>query len=169
MPTKVSLLRAYSGWRHSGSVEERDIGEGRAFFRWLQKHELSILWSEDDFFINPFFASPQSPKHDPSDEFARNLSFAIRPVRVEDRTIKLYVEDRDMISLLHLSYGKEADFLELIKKYVAARFKWEEWRAPAPSFLDWIVTTGKRPVVAEGEIGFRLPAEYQICSQVKLS
>ena len=157
MPKKVSFLRAYTGWRHSGATEERELGEGRAFFRWLQKHELSILWKEEDFYLNYFFSSPSSPKHDPDDEMAENLSFAIRPVTVGKRTIKLYVEDRDMLSLLYLPYGKEEDFLELVKQYVASRFEREVWRAPSPSFLDWTQASGLRPVFQEGQLGFKLP------------
>lgn len=157
MPKKVSFLRAYTGWRHSGAVEEKELGEGRAFFRWLQKHELSILWKEDDFSLNTFFTSKDSPKHDPRDEMAQNLSFAIKPVRVCSRNIKLYVEDRDVLSLLHLPYGREKDFLEIVESYVAERFEWEVWRAPSPSFLDWTKSRGLRPVFQAGQLGFQLP------------
>lgn len=155
MPKQVSFPRAYNGWRHSGAKEERELGEGRAFLRWLQKHELSIEWKERDFTPHPYFSHPACPKHDPDDEMAQNLSFAIRPVRVEGRTIKLYVEDTDMLSLLSMPYGNEEDFLELVMRYVAQRFQWESWRAPAPHFLDWVTSQGKRPLFSPGQLGFR--------------
>ena len=154
MPKQVSFRRAYTGWRHSGAYEERELGEGRAFFRWLQKHELSIAWEEDDFVCNQVFAGAGAPVHDPSDELAANLSFAIRPVRVQERNVKLYVEDKDMLGLIGLSYGKEEDFLSVISKYIACRFEWQEWKAPSPSLIDWVKNSGLRPVFSQGQVGF---------------
>lgn len=155
-PKKVSFTRAYTGWRASGYREEKELGEGRAFLRWLQKYDLSIEWKEKDFRPHPYFCTPDSPKHDPNDEMAKGLSFAVRPVRVGTRNIKLYVQDRDMVSLLNMPYGDEEDFLELVMRYVAQRFEWESWRAPAPPFLDWIISHGKRPVFLPGQLGFSL-------------
>ncbi len=155
MPKKVSFKRAYSGWRASGAHEEAELGEGRAFLRWLQKHELSIDWCERDFEPHPYFAHPEAPRHDPEDEMAQGLSFAVRPVHVKGRNVKLYVRDDDMLGLLNLPYGEETDFLELVMSYVAQRFQWEAWRAPAPSFLDWVVSQAKRPVFDLGQLGFR--------------
>ena len=123
MPKKVSFPRAYAGWLASGAREEKEFGEGRAFFRWLQKHELSIEWKEKDFVPHPYFSSPYSPRHDPKDEMAIGLSFAIKPVKVQRRNVKLYVQDKDMLSLLNLPYGKEEDFLELVIRYVTQRFE----------------------------------------------
>lgn len=157
MPKKVSFQRAYTGWRLSGAREEAELGEGRAFFRWLQKHELSVDWKERDFSPHPYFCHPDAPVHDPDDEMARGLSFAIRPVDIEGRKIKLYVRDNDMLSLLQMPYGKEENFLELVMRYVASRFEWESWRAPAPTFLDWMVSHGKRPIFEVGQLGFRAP------------
>lgn len=154
MPKKVSFSRAYAGWRSSGAREENELGEGRAFFRWLQKHELSIEWREKDFSPHPYFSSPYSPQHDPKDEMAYGLSFAIRPVTVEKRNVKLYVQDKDMLSLLNLPYGKEEDFLELVMRYVTQRFEWQAWKAPAPHFLDWVLSRGSRPVFSQGQLGF---------------
>lgn len=153
-PKQVSFARAYSGWRLSGATEESELGEGRAFLRWLQKHDLSIQWKEKDFRPHPYFAQKNSPAHDLHDEMAQGLSFAIRPVRVSGRTIKLYVKDSDMLGLLSMPYGKEEDFLELVMRYVAQRFEWEKWRAPAPTFLDWVVSHGERPVFGAGQLGF---------------
>lgn len=158
MPKKVSFIRAYRGFRASGAKEISELGEGRAFFRWMQKHELSILWKEEDFNPHPYFAHKDAPKHALDDEMARGLSFAIRPVQVANRKVKLYVRDNDMLSLLNLPYGEEEDFLELVMSYVAQRFSWEEWRAPAPPFIDWVVSHGKRPIFGPGQMGFDLSA-----------
>lgn len=155
MPKEVSFQRAYTGWRCSGANEERELGEGRAFLRWLQKHQLSISWSEKDFTLHPLFSHPLAPAHEKNDEMAENLSFAIRPVRVAERNIKLYVQDVDMLSLLQMPYGQEKDFLYLVGKYIQERFKWETWRAPAPSFLDWVIAQACRPLFAPGQLGFR--------------
>lgn len=156
MPKKVSFSRAYSGWRAGGSREERELGEGRAFFRWLQRHQISIQWKKTDFELNPYFSQENSPRHDPGDEMAQGLSFAIRPVRVSGRHVKLYVQDDDMLALLNLGYGEEEDFLELVMKYVTHRFQWEQWRAPAPHFLDWVKSQGKRPVFGPCQLGLEL-------------
>lgn len=155
MPDKVSFTRAYRGFRASGAKEEKELGEGRAFLRWLQKHEISIDWKPRDFSPHPFFTCPGAPKHDPNDEMAQGLSFAIRPVEVAGRRIKLYVADDDMLNLLNMPYGNEKDFLELVMRYVAQRFEWESWRAPAPPFLDWVRSQGMRPVFVPGQLGFR--------------
>lgn len=151
---KVSFHRAYRGWRASGAREEAELGEGRAFLRWLQKFDLSIDWKEKDIRVNPFFADKDSPKHDPQDEMAQGLSFAIKPVSVQKRRIKLYIPDQDMISILNTPYGNEEDFLDLVMKYVSQRFEWNEWKAPAPTFLDWLSSQGKRPLFKSGQLGF---------------
>jgi hypothetical protein len=154
MPKKVSFQRAYTGWRASGAREANELGEGRAFLRWLQKYELSIDWKKRDFNPHPYFGQKNSPKHAADDEMANGLSFAVKPVRVEGRSVKLYVRDEDMLSLLNMPYGQEEDFLELVMRYVAQRFEWENWRAPAPPFIDWVVSHGKRPVFLQGQLGF---------------
>lgn len=156
MPKSVSFLRAYRGWRASGAHEERELGEGRAFLRWLQKHELAVDWTAEDFKPHLFFQGPDAPKHDPKDELARDHSFAIKPVEAHGRAVKLYVQDTDMLSILNLPYGHEEDFLELVRRYVAQRFDWEKWRAPAPCFLDWVVSQGKRPAFRAGQVGLCL-------------
>lgn len=155
-PKKVSFSRAYAGWKLSGAWEERELGEGRAFLRWLQKHQLSIEWKERDFRPHPYFINGHTPHHDPDDEMARGLSFAVKPVAVKGRVVKLYVQDQDIMSLLSMPYGKEEDFLELVMSYVAQRFDWESWRAPAPTFLDWLISHGKRPIFLPGQLGFSL-------------
>ena len=154
MPDKVSFIRAYRGYRASGAKEERELGEGRAFLRWLQRHEISIEWKERDFRPHPFFCHSDAPRHDPTDEMAVDLSFAIRPVEVGGRKVKLYVGDNDMLNLLSMPYGNEADFLELVMRYVAQRFEWEGWRAPAPPFLDWVKSQGMKPRFVPGQLGF---------------
>ena len=156
MPKKVSFQRAYTGWRASGAKEINELGEGRAFLRWLQKYELSVDWKKRDFNPHPYFSQNNCPTHSPNDEMAKGLSFAVRPVNVAGRNVKLYVQDEDMLSLLNMPYGQEEDFLELVMQYVAHRFEWETWRAPAPPFLDWVVSHGKRPVFMQGQLGFSI-------------
>lgn len=152
---KVSFPRAYRGWRASGALEELELGEGRAFLRWLQRYDLSILWKENDFRPHPYFCSKNSPTHDPHDELGRDLRFAIKPVNVENRNIKLYVSDQDMLSILHMPYGNEEDFLELVMRYISQRFEWSKWNAPAPPFLEWLTSQGKRAVFQDGQLGFQ--------------
>lgn len=162
LPKKVSFARAYCGYRAGGCKEERELGQGRAFLRWLQRHHLSIEWKATDFELHELFLSPHAPQHDPNDEMARDLSFAIAPVEVNGRKVKLYVQDDHMLSLLNFPYGDEEDFIALVIKYVEARQSWEKWRAPAPYFLDWVMSQGKRPVFQSGQIGFRLPLTAQL-------
>lgn len=131
----------------------QEIGESRSFLKWIQKKNYSIVWKKGDFSIHPYFTAHDSPKHDPKDELAAEHIFAIKPVEVSNRKIKLYIQDDDVISLIHLPYGEEEDFLELVKQYVNLRFHWEKWRAPAPTFLDWVKAQGKRPVFSRGQIG----------------
>jgi hypothetical protein len=152
--TRVSFARAYSGWRASGAREESELGEGRALLRWLQKYKLSIAWQEKDFQLNPLFCCPDSPFHFENDEMAQGLSFAIKPVSVSGRKVKLYVEDEDMLSLIGISHGDSKDFIELVMQYVSLRFEWEKWRSPAPPFKDWIISQGLRPSFSQGQVGF---------------
>lgn len=161
LPTKVSFQRAFQGWRASGAREEKELGEGRAFLRWLQKHHISVEWKKRDFTPHPYFQNPDNPRHDPTDELARGLSFAIKPVEVAGRRVKLYVQDNDMLALLATPFGHEEDFLELVKKYIATRFDWESWRAPAPHFMDWVMVNGKRPLFGAGQLGFS-PLPYLV-------
>lgn len=158
MPKVVSFTRAYTGWRESGAREEFELGEGRAFMRWLQKHELGILWDTKDILLHPFFHDPSSPRHDPTDETAQSMSFAIAPVKVSGRPTKLYMEDHDMLRLLNVAFGIEEDFIELVQKYVLQRHQWQKWQAPAPGFVDWLTNMCRKPVFARGQLGFSLPA-----------
>jgi hypothetical protein len=158
MPKQVSFERAYRGWRASGAKEERELGEGRAFLRWLQKHELSIAWEARDIELHPYFALPDSPRHDPQDETAYGLSFAVAPVKVGPRLVKLYLADEDVLRLLNLPYGHEMDFLTLVTEYVGQRHQWQAWQAPAPPFVEWLTNQGRKPVFKRGQLGFSLPA-----------
>jgi hypothetical protein len=87
---------------------------------------------------------------------AEGLSFAIKPVEVAGRKIKLYLQDEAVLNLLNLPYGEDLDFIELVQEYVRLRFQWEAWRAPAPPFLDWVKAQAKRPVFQRGQLGFSL-------------
>lgn len=153
---KVSFARAYRGWRISGSREEIKLGSGGSFLKWLAHHQLSILWAEDDFYINPLFSGPSSPKHSVDDEYAKDHSFALRPVMVRNRSIKLYISDQHMFRLLNYHHGESADFLDLIKLYITFRFDWEKWEVPIPLFLDWMISHQKRPVFQKGQVGLFL-------------
>ena len=108
----------------------------------------------EDFNPHPYFTQKNLPSHHKDDEMAHGLSFAIKPVSLGKRMIKLYVRDEDMLSLLSMPYGTEEDFLELVMQYVSQRFEWEKWRAPAPTFLNWVISHGKRPIFNQGQLGF---------------
>ena len=156
MPKTVSFARAYAGWRQGGAREEHELGEGRAFLRWLQRHELGIAWTAHDMVVHPYFTGPAMPWHDPQDETAQGLSFAIAPVTVTGRKVKLYVSDADILRLLSIDYGDDVHFLSLVERYVAHRHRLEHWNAPAPTLLDWLVSQGKKPLFLPGEMGFKL-------------
>lgn len=153
---KVSFLNAYKEWSSEDSWMDRDLGEGRSFLRWLQKNKKSILWKMTDFKLHSYFQDEDAPRHDPDDELAQDLSFAVRPVNVNGRKVKLYLQDEAVLNLLNLPYGEDQDFLELVKEYVKLRFQLDEWQAPAPPFLDWVKSQAKRPVFLGGQLGFNL-------------
>lgn len=157
MEKKVSFSRAYTGWREGGSREEHELGEGRAFLRWIQRHELGISWEEGDIALHPYFIDDQAPRHNPQDETAKGMHFAIAPIEVNGRRIKLYVEDQDMLRIIHTPYGRELDFGVLLKKYLMARLKWLEWQAPAPTLMEWLRSTGHKPLFSRGQLGFCPP------------
>lgn len=151
---QVLFPMAYSKWIHTGATELENLGEGRAFLQWLKNNQISIAWRSNDFKPHPYFCQHDSPSHDPDDEMAQGLSFAIKPVEVEGRKVKLYLQDDAMLSLLSLPYGMDEDFMSLVSRYVSQRFLWEKWRAPAPPFLDWVQTLALRPVFNKGQLGF---------------
>jgi hypothetical protein len=155
-PNKLSFREAYRQWYNDIPWNDHDLGEGRAFLRWLQKNNKCIEWKETDMGLHTYFYSPDAPKHDPSDELAQDLSFAIKPVEVEGRRVKLYLKDEAVLSLLNMPYGEEHDFLDLVKQYIKLRFQWELWNAPAVTFLDWVNSQAKRPIFQGGQLGFYL-------------
>lgn len=150
---RVSYERAYRGWRSGPMINERR-SPGRAFYHWLDKHSLSIIWKETDFSTNPLLSSALCPRHDPDDELAQGHSFVIRPQLIQQRKIKLYVQDRDMIKVLSLYSGDEAPLGDLTRNYISQRLLWEKTHTPAPSFLDWLIANGKKVQVGEGDLGF---------------
>ncbi|MBY0515315.1 MAG: hypothetical protein K2P81_00295 [Bacteriovoracaceae bacterium] len=156
MPKQVTFVRAYRGFKIAARREERELGEGRAFLRWLQRHELSIAWQARDIRIHPYFKQANNPQHDPRDEFAQNMSFAVAPVMVDGKKVKLYLADEDVLRMLHLSYGNEEDFLVLVQRYITQRHEWQKWKAPAPPFIEWLMSLGHRPVFSTGQLGFQL-------------
>lgn len=148
-----SFREAYKEW-YLTSFIDRDLGEGRSFLRWLYRQERSIKWRPNDFKLHPFFTAKDAPRHDENDEMAKGLSFAIRPVEVNKRKVKLYLTDDAVLNLISLPYGHDTDFIELVCEYVRLRFEWEKLKAPAPTFLDWVKAQVRRPVFMQGQIGF---------------
>lgn len=150
---QVSYERAFRGWKSAPVLKERRSA-GRSFYSWLDKHSLSIIWKDSDFNINPLLSSPLAPRHDEGDELAQGHSFVIRPQMIHGRKIKLYVQDRDMIKILAIHSGEEMPLEDLTKNYIRQRLIWEKTHTLAPSFVDWIMATGKRAIVLEGDLGF---------------
>ena len=157
MDKQVSYLRAYRGFRASGAKEERELGEGRAFLRWLMRHELSVAWESEDLNLHPYFSQKDAPKHDPSDEMSRDMSFAIAPVSVNGKKVKLYLADDDVLRLFHMQQGQQEDFLKLVSRYVEQRHQWMAKQLPALPFVEWLALQGHRPGFNRGQIGFQLP------------
>ena len=156
---KVSFRDAYIESICRDSREAHEVGEGRALIRWLRNNKMMILWKDGDFKMHSFFED--GPGFSSGDELAGDHSFSILPVTVMGRTIKLYIEDEAMLSLLSLEYGEEESFISLVRRYIARRIQWEHWRAPAPTFIDWVKNEGKRPVFEKGQVGFK-PFQAQI-------
>ncbi len=154
---QVSFTRAWRGWRYSGAHEAKELGQGRAFLRWLTRHELAIAWGPRDVEVHPYFTHPEAPRHDPRDEFARGMSFALAPVELAGKKVKLYLLDEDVLRLLHLAYGHAEDFTLLVTEYILQRRQWQAWQAPAPPFVEWLLAQGKKPLFKEGQLGLSLP------------
>lgn len=152
---EISFRDAFTQAVCRDSREADEVGEGRAILRWLKKRRLFIVWRTSDFKLHSYFED--GPELSAEDELSKDHSFSIQPVKVMGRTIKLYIEDEAMMTLLTLEYGEEEDFLSLVKRYISRRIQWEHWRAPAPTFLDWVKCEGKRPVFGKGQVGFRAP------------
>lgn len=155
-PKTLSFRDAYTTWFCDHYFVDKDLGEGRSFARWVYKNQISIQWKHGDFSLHKYFQQSNSPKHDPGDEMSRGQSFAVKPVEVSNRKVKLYLEDEAVLNLINLPYGEDRDFIELVRNYVRLRFQWEEWRAPAPPFLDWVKSQGQRPVFSSGQLGLCL-------------
>ncbi len=153
---RVSFKDAYTDWYRQRPSHDHDLSEGRSFLRWLQRHQKSIKWTPKDFKAHDYFLAKNAPHHDPNDEMAKGLSFSVSPVVVESRKVKLYLQDESVLNLISLPFGEDEDFLLLVQKYVKARFQWEEWKAPAPPFLDWVKAQAKRPLFKSGQLGLSL-------------
>ncbi len=151
--SRITFREAYLRWCLEGP-NDRDLGEGKSFLLWLKKNNQSIAWEARDYEFHPFFTGKDAPTHDPGDEMAQDLSFAVRPVEVEGRKVKLYLQDEAVLNLISLPYGEDVDFLTLVMTYVSLRFKWEGWRAPAPPFLEWVKGQVLRPTFLPGQLGF---------------
>lgn len=157
MAKQVSYLRAYRGFRASGAKEEKELGEGRAFLRWLIRHELSVAWESEDLQLHPFFGQKDAPRHDPNDEMAMDMSFAIAPVSVNGKKVKLYLADDDVLRLFHMQQGQQEDFLKLVSRYIEQRHQAQARLLPALPFVEWLALQGHRPGFNRGQIGFQLP------------
>ena len=157
---KQAFQEAYKEWYLNHQWTDKDLGEGRAFYRWLKKNDLKLLFSPSEVQLHPYFKQKDGPTHEVNDELAPDHSFAIKAVKVAGRSVKLYLMDEAVISLMNLPFGKETDFLELVESYIQERFEWEKWRAPAPPFLDWVKSQGRRPVFLKGQLGFHFPGSF---------
>ena len=151
-PYPHSFRELYKEWFFADSWD-KELGEGRGFLQWLKKNKLSINWRKTDLTLHPLFLITDAPDFESSDEMAKGHSFSLSPVNVQDRRVKLYLSDEAILSLLSLPAGEEEDFLLLVKNYVAMRFVWEKWKAPAPTFVEWLRAQAKRPVFLQGQIG----------------
>lgn len=155
----ISFADAYVEAICRDSRESVELGEGKALMRWLKARKLMIQWKKNDMKLHSLFTGETAPRFEEGDELANDHCFSISPVTVLGRCIKLYVEDEAMLSLIQLEYGEEEDFLSLVRRYVARRIQWELWRAPAPTFSDWVRNEGKRPVFKKGQVGFWMDQE----------
>jgi hypothetical protein len=153
---KLPLNEAYKFWLRELSYQEFELGEGRSFIKWLKQKNLSILWTPKDYSLHQYFTSGPSIVHKPNDEFSKGQSFSISPIKVNDRLIKLYLEDESILNLLSLPFGEEENFFKLIESYILLRFQLMKWNAPAPLFIDWLRANGKRPIFHFGQMGFCL-------------
>lgn len=151
---KISFADAYVEAICRDNREANEVGEGKALIRWLKARKMMIEWKKNELRLHSMFTDESAPGFSPEDELSRDHIFSISPVTVLGRCIKLYVEDEAMLSLIQLQYGEEEDFLSLVRRYVARRIQWELWRAPAPTFHDWVKNEGKRPVFKKGQLGF---------------
>ena len=150
---RISFIEAYKDWYLHHQWHDRDLSEGRAFLRYLKTHHKSVRLAQADFTLHPYFTQSSAPKHDPHDELAKEHAFVISPVEVNKRKVKLYVSDEDMLNLISLPFGTDVDFLRLVKSYITLRHEWEKWKAPSPSFLEWVKSQVVRPVFSKGQLG----------------
>lgn len=151
LPKVMSFSEAYRSWWKSGRRDIEELGEGLSFLKWLKANGLSVAFRRSDFHLHPYFQ--------PSGTKDSEQMFTITPVTVLGRKVKLFVEDEDMIQILHFPYGRDVDFLVAVRKYVAMRFQWELWRAPAPKFVDWLRNSGLRPIYFRDQVGINLVVE----------
>jgi hypothetical protein len=150
----MPFSEAYRIWRLQGPKEEEELGEARAYLRWVISKELTLTFRKRDLSLHPYFQSPGKREEDEKNDFMTELSFSIPTINLGDRKIKLYLQDDSVISLLNLDFGEEMDFLELVRLYIKKRLEWEKWRAPAPLFYEWVLNMGKRPIFKKGQLNY---------------
>lgn len=151
---KLCLKEAYELWTRRNHFFDIELGEGRAFIKWLKQHHLSIKWSHNDYSLHQYFTYGSPPRHKPFDECALGHTFSVLPVLVKNRFIKLYLEDESVLSLFSIPYGKEENFIHLIEQYILLRFELDKWNAPAPLFIDWVRANGRKPLFYPQQLGF---------------
>ncbi len=103
LPKVMSFSEAYRSWWKSGRREIEELGEGLSFLKWLKANGLSVAFKRSDFHFHPYFQ--------PSGTKDSEHLFTITSVDVLGRKVKLFVEDEDMIQILHFPYGRDVDFL----------------------------------------------------------
>ncbi len=153
---KLPIKEAYRVWLKEISFQDLELGEGRSFLKWLKQKNLSIDWKTQDYSLHQYFTTGPSIVHEPHDDFAKGHSFSISPIKVNNRLIKLYLEDESILNLLSLPFGEEENFFKLIESYILLRFQLMKWNAPAPLFIDWLRANGKRPIFHFGQMGLCL-------------
>jgi hypothetical protein len=153
---KLPIKEVYRLWLRELSIQDLELGEGRSFLKWLRQKNLSVHWTPQDYSLHEYFNYGPSIVQDPNDEYARGHSFSISPVRVNNKMIKLYLEDESILNLLSLPYGEEENFLKLMENYILLRFQLMKGNAPAPLFIDWVRANGKKPLFFLGQMGLCL-------------
>jgi hypothetical protein len=153
---KLPIKEAYRLWLKEISSHDLDLGEGKSFLKWLRQKGLSVHWTPQDYSLHQYFDKGPSILHDPNDDFTKGHSFSISPIKVNNRLIKLYLEDESILNLLSLPFGEEENFFKLIESYILLRFQLVKWNAPAPLFIDWVRANGKKPIFHFGQMGFCL-------------
>jgi hypothetical protein len=150
--------QAYKDWYLKSPHDQIKFRSDHSFLKYIHQQKIKIILQKNDFTLHPYFSQVDAPKQDKMDDFSEEHHFIIKPIKIENRLVKLYVKDEDIIRMMKIPYGRDYDFLELAKRYIALRWEWEKCHAPAPTFLEWIKNLFLRPVFMRGQLGLKLPS-----------